>query len=114
MTALDLARQSEGGTARAPPPSRWFVGIEVVVDRPPGRTGTLPVLSEPGVVGEEPVEAVGASLQRLHPHHHGVPARANALVCPMSPIGPLRGRFIARSEASSVRMVDGTTAEYSH
>ncbi|CAN5797477.1 hypothetical protein BH24ACT5_BH24ACT5_20380 [soil metagenome] len=92
LFAGHLTREADSRQASAPPPSGWFIGIQVVVHRTTGRPRPITVLGEAGVVGEQPIELPGRRLQRRAPHHrtHPPPGRAagrtqtNAPVCPMA------------------------------
>ena len=59
---VDLARQPERRRGRRPTTARAARRVEVVVDRtPPRPRRRLPVLGQPGVVGEQPARpAAGA------------------------------------------------------
>ena len=98
IVADDRAVHTQRGAATAPPPPRWLVRVQVVVHRPPARSGMLPVLGQAHVVGEQARQPRGRRRQRRDAHHHdhhphrppaGSPARppvrANALVCSSMP-----------------------------
>ena len=82
LYGLDLSVEPDCVQSRSPPPSRWLVWIEVVVD---GAAATavpaLLVLSEACVVVDECADGVACRLERRHPEHGRRPPGANALVC---------------------------------
>lgn len=77
LLGTDVTGQAQGATPLATPPPRRLVGVEVVVDR--ASVGAVPaqlVGGQPGVVVDQPLQAVLAGLEVVTRITAGVPRDA--------------------------------------